>query len=126
VIVLFVAFTVTFDYTILTRNNLYARSWGLMFPSLGALALANVVMGARLRRDGMPFTMTVLFFVAAFLTLVVMFWPYLVPYSVTLANAAAPDASLRFLFYGGLVVLPVIALYTIGVYWVFRTKVRQG
>jgi cytochrome bd ubiquinol oxidase subunit II len=118
VVVLFVAFTVTFDYSILARNNLHARSWGLMFPSLGALALANVVMGARLRRDGMPFTMTVLFFVAAFLSLAVMFWPYLIPYSVTLANAAAPDASLRLLFYGALLVLPIVAVYTIGVYWV--------
>jgi len=30
------------------------------------------------------------------------------------------------LFYGGVVVLPVIAVYTIGVYWVFRGKVRKG
>jgi len=68
----------------------------------------------------------VLFFVAAFLTLAVMFWPYLIPYSVTLADAAAPDVSLKFLFYGGIVVLPVIALYTIGVYFVFRGKVRKA
>jgi len=55
-----------------------------------------------------------------------MFWPYLIPYTITAANAAAPDASLRSLFYGGIVVLPVIAIYTIGVYWVFRGKVRRG
>ena len=78
------------------------------------------------QRDGLPFAMTVLFFLAAFLTLGVMFWPYMIPYSITVARAAAPDASLRFLFYGGVVVLPVIAAYTIGVYWVFRGKVRRG
>jgi len=33
---------------------------------------------------------------------------------------------LQFLFYGGVVVLPVIAAYTIGVYWAFRGKVRKG
>jgi cytochrome d ubiquinol oxidase subunit II len=55
-----------------------------------------------------------------------MFWPYIIPYSVTVANAAAPDASLEFLFYGGIVVLPIIAVYTIGVYWVFRGKVGKG
>jgi cytochrome bd-type quinol oxidase subunit 2 len=55
-----------------------------------------------------------------------LFWPYMVPYSITVANAAAPEVSLSFLFYGGIVVLPVIALYTIGVYWVFRGKVRAG
>ena len=70
--------------------------------------------------------MTVLFFLAAFASLGVMFWPYMIPYSVTVAGAAAPDASLSFLFYGAVVVLPVIALYTIGVYWVFRGKIHQG
>jgi cytochrome bd ubiquinol oxidase subunit II len=84
------------------------------------------VAGARVGRDGLPFAMTALFFIAAFLSLAVMFSPCLIPYSVTLVSAAAPEASLRFLFYGGIVVLPVIALYTIGVYFVFRGKVREG
>ena len=53
-----------------------------------------------------------LFFMASYLTLGVMLWPYMIPYSVTVGNAAAPDASLGFLFYGGMVVLPVIAVYT--------------
>jgi cytochrome d ubiquinol oxidase subunit II len=54
-----------------------------------------------------------------------MFWPYMIPYSITVASAAAPEPSLQFLFYGGVVVIPVIAAYTIGVYWVFRGKVRK-
>jgi len=36
------------------------------------------------------------------------------------------DASLGFLFYGGIIVLPVIAVYTLGVYWVFRGKTQRG
>jgi len=60
--------------------------------------------------------LTRLFFLAAFLSLGLMFWPYMIPYSVTVASAAAPDASLRFLLYGAVVVLLVIAAYTIGVY----------
>jgi len=93
----------------------------------GVLALAGLAVGVhRKRHDAVPFAMTVVFFVAAFLSLGVTFWPYMIPYSITVANAAAPEASLRFLFYGGVVVLPVIAAYTIGVYWVFRGKVRKG
>jgi cytochrome d ubiquinol oxidase subunit II len=124
--VLFLAFTVTLGYRPLAQSNLYARPWGLVFPVIGVLALAAIVAGAGKQRDSFPFAMTVLFFLAAFLTLAVMFWPYMIPYSITVANAAAPDASLRFLFYGAIVVLPVIAIYTIGVYWVFRGKVRTG
>jgi cytochrome d ubiquinol oxidase subunit II len=124
--IVFFAFAVTFDFSVLARSNLYGRPWGFAFPVLGALALLGIVIGAWKQRDGVPFTMTVLFFLAAYLSLGVMFWPYLIPYTITAANAAAPDASLRFLFYGGIVVLPVIAIYTIGVYWVFRGKVRRG
>ena len=53
-----------------------------------------------------------------------MMRPYMIPYSITVADAAAPEASLRFLFYGGVVVLPVIAAYTIGVYWVSAAFTR--
>ena len=114
------------DAGAVAQNHLRERPWGLAFPLLGVAALVAVVLAARARRDHGPFAFTVLFFLCAFLTLGVMFWPYMVPYQITVANAAAPDVSLRFLFYGGIVVLPVIAAYTIGVYWVFRGKVHDG
>ena len=88
--------------------------------------MAGVLIGVRERRDTLPFAMTVLLFIAAFLTLAVLFWPYMIPYQVTVADAAAPDASLGFLFWGAIIVLPVIAIYTIGVYWVFRGKLLHG
>lgn len=98
------------------------RAWGWVLPPAGVAALAAAALGGRSRHDGWPFACTVLFFLCAYLTLGLMFWPYMVPYALTVADAAAPEASLRFLFYGGVVVLPVIAVYTAGVYWVFRGK----
>jgi cytochrome d ubiquinol oxidase subunit II len=124
--VLFLAFTLTFDYSVLARNNLQARAWGLVFPATGVLALVVLLARAPREDDRLPFAMTMLFFLASFLSLAVMFWPYMIPYSITVANAAGPDASLRFLLYAGVVVLPMIAIYTIGVYWVFRGKLREG
>jgi len=51
----------------------------------------------------------------------------MIPYQVTVADAAAPDKSLAFMFWGaGVVVLPVIVIYTAVVYWVFRGKLRHG
>jgi cytochrome d ubiquinol oxidase subunit II len=107
--------------------DLSNRLWGLIFPAIGLLAMAGVLIGVRQRRDGMPFAMTVAFFIASFLTLTVLFWPYMIPYSITVGSAAAPEASLSFLFWGaGLFVLPVIAIYTAVVYWVFRGKLPHG
>src|SRR5262249_17587786 len=73
--VLFLAFTVTFDYSVLARSNVYARPWALIFPAIGVLALAGILVGTHRQRDALPFAMTGLFFVAAFLGLGAMFWP---------------------------------------------------
>jgi cytochrome bd ubiquinol oxidase subunit II len=59
------------------------RTWGLVFPALSLLAIYGVFAGAQRRRDGWPFAMTVLFFLASFATLAVLFWPYMIPYSIT-------------------------------------------
>jgi cytochrome bd ubiquinol oxidase subunit II len=125
-IVLLAAFIFTYEFSAVARNALQGRTWALVFPVIGLLALGAIVAGAHGRRDQLPLVLTVVFFIAAFLTLGAMFWPYMIPYSVTVASAAAPDASLQFLFYGAIVVLPVILAYSSGVYWIFRGKVRSG
>ncbi len=120
-----VAFGLTLDHSALAHSNLRSRPWGLVFPLIGLLALVGVLLGTRRKHDVLPFALTVLFFLSAFMTLGVMYWPYMVPYAITVADAAAAEASLSFLFWGaGLFVLPVIAIYTIAVYWIFRGKTR--
>jgi cytochrome d ubiquinol oxidase subunit II len=103
------------------------RLWGLIFPLIGAAAILGVLLTARRRHDTWPFFLTVIFFAASFATLAVLFWPHMIPYTVTVGNAAAPEASLSFLFWGaGLFALPLISIYTIGIYWFFRGKTRKG
>lgn len=103
------------------------RSWALVFPGLSLLAMAGIFLGVRQRHDVMPFAMTVAFFIAAFLTLAALFWPYMIPYAITVGDAAAPDKSLSFMFWGaGVFVLPVIVIYTAVVYWVFRGKLHPS
>ena len=119
--------TAFIERTRVTGNLFLDRPWGLVFPLIGLLAMYGVFVGVRRRRDVWPFALTAVFFVAAFLSLAVMFWPYMIPYTITVGDAAAPEKSLSFLFWGaGVFVLPVIAIYTGLVYWVFRGKLRKG
>lgn len=98
-----------------------------LLPLMASLAAWGVYAGVRQRRDRQPFLMTTLLFVTAFLMLAASFWPWIVPFALTVQEAAAPAASLEFLFYGaGIVVLPIILVYTAVVYWVFRGKVKSG
>jgi cytochrome d ubiquinol oxidase subunit II len=124
--VLLAAVALTLEQSAVARGHWAERSFGAAFPALGVLALLGLGLGVWRRRDWIPFAAAVLFFLAAYATLGVAFWPYMIPYQVTVASAAAPDASLAFLFWGaGLFVLPVIAVYTLGVYWIFRGKLRS-
>jgi cytochrome bd ubiquinol oxidase subunit II len=69
--------------------------------------------------------MVALIFTAAFATLAISFWPYMIPFAVTIADAAAPHSSLAFMFWGaGLFVFPLMLLYTVISLSVFRGKVR--
>jgi cytochrome d ubiquinol oxidase subunit II len=103
------------------------RPYLLVFPVLGAGAAAGLMLGIRRRIDHLPFPMTALIFLAAFGTLAVSFWPYMVPFSITIDQGAAPASSLNFMFWGaGLVVLPLILLYTGTVYRVFRGKTSEA
>ncbi|MEO8411091.1 MAG: cytochrome d ubiquinol oxidase subunit II [Propionivibrio sp.] len=45
---------------------------------------------------------------------------------MTIAKAAAPESSLRFLLVGAAVLIPMILSYTAYSYWVFRGKVHPG
>jgi cytochrome bd ubiquinol oxidase subunit II len=123
-LVLAFGYAITEDLRVMHRW--IERPWLLVFPVLGLLATVGLVHGLRNRLDRRPFWMVALMFVAAFGTMAGSFWPYMIPFSVTIADAAAPLASLEFLFYGaGCVVLPIILIYTLVVYWVFRGKVSE-
>jgi cytochrome d ubiquinol oxidase subunit II len=116
-------------FTFALANNLRVLDRWLNDPRLVALQLISVIaivgllIGVRRRRDGVAFAMAILLVAAAFLRLGVSFWPYMIPYSVTVQQAAAPAQSLEFMFSGaGVVVFPVVLIYTCIVYWIFRVR----
>lgn len=96
----------------------------LPVPILVAGCAITLYVGLRERRDLMPFMASLGLFVLSFIGLCISFYPYIVPSSVTIWAAAAPDKSLFFLLAGSLVLLPMILAYTAYSYWVFRGKVK--
>jgi cytochrome d ubiquinol oxidase subunit II len=76
------------------------RPYLLVFPFIGAAATAVLAISVRQRRDGPPFYVAALLFVAAFGTLAISFWSYMMPFTITVNEAAAPHSSLAFMFWG--------------------------
>jgi cytochrome d ubiquinol oxidase subunit II len=92
-------------------------------PAFVATAGWVLLRGLHRRHERSPFFASLALFVLCFAGLLISFFPYLVPTSVTLWDAAAPDASLAFLLAGAAVLVPMILGYTAYSYWVFRGKV---
>jgi cytochrome d ubiquinol oxidase subunit II len=84
-------------------------------------------LAASLQRHGdqAPLRIVAVIFAAAFGTLALSFWPYMIPFSITIEEAAAPHSSLAFMFWGaGLFVFPLMLLYAATNYSVFRARIR--
>jgi cytochrome d ubiquinol oxidase subunit II len=99
------------------------RPYMFIFPLIGAGAAAVLVASVLRHWDAWPFYMVVIIFLAAFGTLAISFWPYMIPFVITIDEAAAPHSSLAFMFWGeGLFVFPLMLIYTVVSYIVFRGK----
>jgi len=101
------------------------RPYLFVFPAIGFVAAVLASASVRRRQDGVPFYMVAIIFVAAFGTLAISFWPYMIPFSITIEQAASPHSTLAFMFWGaGLFVFPLMLVYTVIMYSVFKGKVR--
>lgn len=115
-------------------NEVYMERW-IAFPAiiysapvplLVATAAYSLWIGLKERRELQPFLSALALFILCFVGLGIGFYPYIVPHSITIWDAAGPDQSLMFLLYGATVLIPLILAYTAYSYWVFRGKVREG
>jgi cytochrome bd ubiquinol oxidase subunit II len=77
-------------------------------------------------REVLPFLAAVGLFLLGYLGLVISWFPYLVPPTLTIWDTAAVPASQIFTLLGVMFMLPIILGYFIFVYWLFRGKVREG
>ena len=116
-------FALVEDFRVMTRW--LERPYLLVFPAIGIVAAYLLAASLRRRNDAAPFRLVAVIFAAAFGTLAFSFWPYMIPFSITIEEAAAPHSSLAFMFWGaGLFVFPLMLLYTATNYSVFRGRIR--
>jgi cytochrome bd ubiquinol oxidase subunit II len=76
--------------------------------------------------DYQPFFLTLALFLLSYAGLGISMYPYIVPQSITIWQAASPRSSQLFMLVGVAILIPLILGYTSWAYWVFRGKVRAG
>jgi cytochrome d ubiquinol oxidase subunit II len=111
-----------------------ARRW-FDFPNLLWLSPVPLLVAAsawlllrELRGDAhaTPFLLTLGMIFLGYLGLGISVWPNVIPYEVSIWDAAGPSLSMGFALIGTVLIVPVILFYTGWSYWVFRGKVRHG
>ncbi len=113
------------------QDPVYFQRWfawpgivlSLPVPLLVALAAWSLITGLRNDRDLTPFLAALSLFILSFAGIGISFYPYIVPPTLTIWEAAAPDASLAFTLVGAVILIPLILAYTAYSYWVFRGKI---
>jgi cytochrome d ubiquinol oxidase subunit II len=120
-LLLVVVFVLALALNLRVMGRWLERPYLFVFPVIGVVAAIVLAVSVRRHHVRAPGYAVAASFVAAFATFPITFWPYMVPFTITVDQAAAPHASLAFMFWGeGLFVLPLMLIYTIIGYRVFR------
>jgi cytochrome d ubiquinol oxidase subunit II len=93
-------------------------------PIAVAVVTAMLLRSLANRQDYRPFFLSLALFALSYAGLGISMYPYIVPQSITIWQAASPATSQIFMLFGVAVLIPLILAYTAWAYWVFRGKVR--
>lgn len=92
-------------------------------PVAVALFTWGLYASIQRRHDVFPFVLSLCLFAVTFGGLGISIFPYIVPESVTIWQAASPEKSQSFMLVGVAILIPIILTYTAYAYWIFRGKV---
>lgn len=112
-------------------NDAYFARWFAWPTAIFSVLVPLLVLGCayllfsglRNYADSQPFLASLGIFILCYAGIGISFYPWMVPPSLTIWDAAAPDESLVFLLVGAGFLVPIILAYTAYAYWVFRGKV---
>ncbi|WP_347016221.1 cytochrome d ubiquinol oxidase subunit II [Acinetobacter seifertii] len=95
-------------------------------PILVVVFTYLTIKACQKQQESMPFLYTLALVFLAYTGFLISIFPYVIPPSITIWEAAAPANSQLFALIGALILIPIIIIYTIMAYWVFSDKVRVG
>ncbi|MGZ3253212.1 MAG: cytochrome d ubiquinol oxidase subunit II [Burkholderiaceae bacterium] len=101
----------------------------LWFAPVPMLVLASAWLLLRSVKHGhqaRPFLFTLALIFLGYSGLGISLWPNIIPPSISIWDASSPPQSQGFVLVGALLIIPIILMYTVWAYYVFRGKVKHG
>lgn len=110
-------------------KNLWFSSPNIYFlallPIATGLCFLKLWQSHSVLNESQPFFITLLIFLFGFLGICISVFPWIVPYAMTVHEAAAANTSLSIMLVGTVIMLPIIGAYTAYSYYVFRGKANH-
>lgn len=100
--------------------------WFSPVPLLVVFCMLLLWRALRKRAEVQPFMYTLLLIFLGYSGFGISIWPNIIPPSISIWDASSPPQSQGFTLVGTLFIVPIILMYTIWAYYVFRGKVRHG
>jgi cytochrome d ubiquinol oxidase subunit II len=104
----------------LTWPGLWITTFPALLAALAFFWLLNTLRAGKI--ETAPFTLAVLFFAFAFVSLAGSLYPFILPPAVTIEAAAAPSLTLEIMLLVMVPLLPIMLIYNAYQYRVFRGK----
>jgi len=114
-------YAVVGDYRVM--NRWLDHPYLLAIPAAGPVASFLLSATTRYRRDDLAFYTGMMIFAVGFATLVISYWPYMIPFSITIDGGAAAPARPAAMFWLGAFALPLLTLYTVDNHVTFRGRI---
>jgi cytochrome d ubiquinol oxidase subunit II len=102
-----------------TAPNIYFL---IPMPLISLVLIGTIWRDLHTQREFRPFLLSLAIFLLCYIGIGVSLWPWLVPFEVTIWQAAAAPESQSLLLVGTIIMLPLVLAYTGYCYYVFRGK----
>ena len=99
-------------------------AWLWPVPVATAMVAGSVWLALVRKAEIWPFLGGMALFLLSYLGIAISLWPMIVPYHLTLWQAASSESTQAFLLVGTLFLIPLILVYSGWSYYVFRGKTR--
>lgn len=96
-----------------------------LFPTITLISFILLAYGLVKHQEKLPYWCMVVIFLCCYAGFVLDVYPFIVPYQISLFDAASPPSTLKFILAGAAVMIPVLLIYTGYSYRVFKGKTHE-
>lgn len=125
VVLMFVIGLSTLVYVDIPWNNLFKMS---ILVELLALTIATFYIlykSIESKNHALPYWLVVAIFIFTYVSMLVLIFPYIIPYKITYLEAQASETTLLFTLIPAVIMIPLLLLYTSYAYYIFRGKTKE-